>query len=123
LGLDDEARKAFTIGGVRCRSILIQGSYTEKGLSRLLKEGGSKRRDAAEQVIKSVGGTLEAFYFGFGDNDFYILADIPDNVSGSAASLIVNASGAVQMKTTVLLTPEEVDQAVRKSVKYRPPGR
>jgi uncharacterized protein with GYD domain len=102
---------------------LIQGWYTEKGLSGLLKEGGSKRRDAAEQVIKSVGGTLEAFYFAFGDNDFYVIADTPDNVSGSAASLIVNASGAVKMKTIVLLTPEELDQAVRKSVKYRPPGK
>ncbi|MCK4925385.1 MAG: GYD domain-containing protein [Spirochaetes bacterium] len=102
---------------------LFQGSYTEKGLSGLLKEGGSKRRDAAEQVIKSVGGTLEAFYFAFGDNDFYVIADTPDNVSISAASLIVNASGAVKMKTIVLLTPEEVDQAIKKSVKYRPPGK
>ena len=90
---------------------LFQGSYTEKGLSGLLKEGGSKRRDAAEQVIKSVGGTQEAFYFAFGDNDFYVIADMPDNVSTSAASLIVNASGAVKVKTIVLLTPEEVDQS------------
>ena len=94
---------------------LFQGSYTEEGLSGLLKEGGTKRRDAAEQVIKSVGGTMEAFYFAFGDNDFYALADIPDNVSTSAISLIVNASGAVKMKTNVLLTPEEVDQVIRKS--------
>ena len=101
---------------------LFQGSYTEKGLSGLLKEGGSKRRDAAEQVIKSVGGTLEAYYFAFGDNDFYVIADMPDNVSTSAASLIVNASGAVKVKTIVLLTPEEVDQAVKKTVDYRPPG-
>jgi uncharacterized protein with GYD domain len=102
---------------------LFQGSYTEKGLSGLLKEGGSKRRDAAEQVIKSVGGTLEAYYFAFGDNDFYVIADTPDNVSTSAASLIVNASGAVKVKTIVLLTPEEVDQVIRKSVNYRPPGK
>jgi len=102
---------------------LFQGSYTEEGLSGLLKEGGTKRRDAAEQVIKSVGGTMEAFYFAFGDNDFYVLADMPDNVSTSATSLIVNASGAVKMKTNVLLTPEEVDQVIRKSAKYRPPGK
>ncbi len=101
---------------------LFQGSYTEEGLSGLLKEGGSTRRDAAEQVIKSVGGTLEAYYFAFGDNDFYVIADMPDNVSTSAASLIVNASGAVKVKTIVLLTPEEVDQAVKRTVNYRPPG-
>ena len=102
---------------------LCRGSYTERGLSGLLKEGGSKRRDAAEQVIKSVGGTLESFYFAFGEYDFFAIADAPDNMSSAAVSLIVNASGAVEMKTDVLLTPEEVDQVIRKSVKYRPPGK
>jgi len=101
---------------------LFQGSYTEEGLRGLLKEGGSKRREAAEQVIKSVGGTLEAYYFAFGDNDFYVIVDMPDNVSTTAVSLVVNVSGAVNVKTVVLLTPEEVDQAVKKTVDYRPPG-
>ena len=101
---------------------LFQGSYTEEGLKGLLKEGGSKRREAAEQVIKSGGGTLEAYYFGFGDNDFYVIADMPDNVSSTAVSLVVNGSGAVNVKTVVLLTPEEVDRAVKKTVDYRPPG-
>jgi uncharacterized protein with GYD domain len=73
-------------------------------------------------VIKSLGGTLEAYYFAFGDNDFYALADLPDNVSGAAASIVGNASGALKVKTDVLLTPEEVDQAVKKTVEYRPPG-
>ena len=101
---------------------LFQGSYTEEGLKGLLEEGGSKRREAAEQVIKSVGGTLEAYYFAFGDNDFYVIVDMPDNVSTTAVSLVVNVSGAVNVKTVVLLTPEEVDQAVKKTVDYRPPG-
>ncbi|MBW8003829.1 MAG: GYD domain-containing protein [Planctomycetes bacterium] len=101
---------------------LFQGSYTEEGLRGLLEEGGSKRREAAEQVVKSVGGTLEAYYFAFGDNDFYVIVDTPDNVSTTAVSLIVNASGAVKVKTVVLLTPEEVDQAVKRTVDYRPPG-
>ena len=101
---------------------LFQGSYTEEGLKGLLKEGGSKRREATEQLVKSLGGTLEAYYFAFGDNDFYVIVDTPDNVSITAASLIVNASGAVKVKTIVLLTPEEVDQAVKKTIDYRPPG-
>ena len=101
---------------------LFQGSYTQEGLSGLLNEGGSKRREAAEQVVKSVGGTLEAYYFSFGDNDFYVIVDMPDNVSATATSLIVNVSGAVNIKTVALLTPEEVDEATKKSVDYRPPG-
>ena len=101
---------------------LFQGSYTEEGLKGLLEEGGSKRREAAEQVITSAGGTLEAYYFAFGDNDFYVIADMPNNVSTTAVSLVVNVSGAVNVKTVVLLTPEEVDKAAKETVDYRPPG-
>ena len=101
---------------------LLQASYTTEGLKGLLKDGGSKRRAAAEETVKGLGGKLEAFYFAFGDHDAYVIVDVPDNVSATAASLAVNASGAVRVKTTVLLTPEEVDQATKKTVTYRAPG-
>jgi uncharacterized protein with GYD domain len=100
---------------------LLVGSYTDEGLKGLLKEGGSKRKEAAEQLAESVGGKLEALYFALGENDFYEIVDLPGNVSVSAASLVTNASGALKLKTVVLLTPEEVDQAVKEAVQYRPP--
>jgi uncharacterized protein with GYD domain len=102
---------------------LLQASYTEQGLKGLLKDGGSKRRAAAEEALKSVGGRVDAFYFAFGEADAYVIVDIPDNVSATAASLTVNASGAVRVKTTVLMTPEEVDQATKKKVTYSAPGK
>ena len=101
---------------------LFYGSYTPEGFRGLLDEGGSKRREAAEQALKSVGGSLEAFYFSFGDNDFYIIVDLPDNVSTTAVSFVGNVSGSFSIKTIVLLTPEEVDEAIKKSVDFRPPG-
>ena len=101
---------------------LFHGSYTQEGLKGFLKEGGSKRREATKQLIESVGGTLESYYFAFGDYDFYLIAEVPDNVSAAAVSLIANASGAVKVKTVVLLTPEEVDQVAKTTVEYRPPG-
>ena len=101
---------------------LFHGSYTPEGFQGLLKEGGSKRREAAEQALKSVGGKLDAFYFAFGENDFYIIVDLPDNVSTTAVSFVGNVSGSFSIKTIVLLTPEEVDQAIQKSVDFRPPG-
>jgi uncharacterized protein with GYD domain len=101
---------------------LFQGSYTAEGLKGLFKEGGTGRREATEQLTKSLGGTLEAYYFAFGDNDFYVIVDVPDNVSSCAAALMANASGAIKCKTVVLLTPEEIDQAVKKTVDFRPPG-
>ncbi len=102
---------------------LLEASYVGDGIKGLLKEGGSARRNAAATAIKSVGGTIEAFYFAFGDRDAYVIADIPDNVSMSAVALAINASGAVAAKTTVLITPEEVDAAAKKTVSYRAPGR
>jgi uncharacterized protein with GYD domain len=102
---------------------LIAASYTAEGAKGLLKESGTKRRQAAEQAIKSAGGTMEGFYFAFGDNDAYVIVDAPDHASIAAASVSINASGAVRSKTVVLLTPEEIDQAIKKTVTYRAPGR
>lgn len=101
---------------------LFHGSYTAEGVKGLLKEGGSGRRKAVEQVAKSMGGTVEAYYFAFGGDDFYLIVDLPDHVSAAAASLVASASGTLAVKTTVLLTPEEIDQAAKKTVDYRPPG-
>jgi uncharacterized protein with GYD domain len=101
---------------------LFQGSYTVEGLRGLLREGGTKRREVAEQLVTQHGGRLEAFYYAYGSDDFFMIADMPDSVTTSAVSLAVNATGAVSFKTIVLITPEEVDAAVKKSVSYRPPG-
>lgn len=101
---------------------LICGSYTEEGLKGLLKEGGTKRLEATKQAIESLGGTLEAYYFAYGDNDFYFIADQPENVNVVAGILMANASGAVKLKTIPLITPEEVDEAVKKTMDWRPPG-
>ena len=101
---------------------LFQGSYTPEGFQGLMDEGGSKRVEAAKEALSSVGGTLDAFYFSFGEDDFHIIVDLPDNVSTTAISFVGNISGTFRIRTTVLLTPEEVDEAVKKSVDFRPPG-
>jgi uncharacterized protein with GYD domain len=101
---------------------LFTGLYTHEGIQGLLKEGGTKRREAARRAIESAGGKLEAFYFAFGEQDVVGIAEFPDNVSVAAVSLAVSGAGAFGFKTTVLLTPEEIDQAVRKEISYTPPG-
>ena len=101
---------------------LLQVSYTNEGVKGLRKEGGSSRRAAAEQLVKSMGGTIESFYFAFGEYDAVTIIDMPDHASMSAAALTIAASGAVTGKTTVLISPEEVDAAVKKTPTYRAPG-
>ena len=101
---------------------LLQANYVGDGVKGLLKEGGTARCAAAENAVKSMGGTLEAFYFAFGKSDAFVIADLPDNASMAALALSISASGAVAVTTTVLLTPGEVDEAAKKTPSYRPPG-
>ena len=101
---------------------LVQASYTADGIKGVLEKGGSSRPDAVKPMVEALGGSVEAFYFAFGDADAYVVLDMPDNVSVAAVAMTVNASGAVSAKTTILLTPEEVDPAAQKSVDYTPPG-
>jgi uncharacterized protein with GYD domain len=101
---------------------LISASYEEDGVKGLLEAGGTSRADALRQIIQSMGGKAEAFYFAFGEHDGYAIVDLPDNVSAVAIPLIVRATGVANMKVTPLLTPQEIDAATQKTVNYRPPG-
>jgi uncharacterized protein with GYD domain len=102
---------------------LVQANYVGEGIKGLLKEGGSARRAAVEKLFGSVGGKVEAYYYAFGDTDLFVIADVPDNTTAAALSLIVNAAGAATAKITVLLTSEEMDAATKKTPSYRPPGK
>jgi uncharacterized protein with GYD domain len=101
---------------------LWRASYTSQGAKGLAQEGGTKRRAAVQEMVGKAGGKLHAFYFAIGEADVYAIAEFPDAASAVAVSLAVNGSGAVHLKTTVLLSPEEFDGAAKKSIGYRPPG-
>jgi uncharacterized protein with GYD domain len=101
---------------------LVAVSYTADGARGVAKEGGNARVQAARDLVEGLGGTLETMYFAFGDADVYAIVDAPTPSDVAAAALALGASGAASTKTTVLLTPEEVDEAARKAVSYRPPG-
>jgi uncharacterized protein with GYD domain len=101
---------------------LYQSSYTVEGLKGLMKDGGSKRKQVAQKLVESLGGKLEAFYFAFGGTDVYLIVDAPDNASAAAGAIAVTAAGGAAVKTTVLIAPEEMDAATKKSVSYSAPG-
>ncbi len=102
---------------------MIQASYTREGMQGVMKEGGSGRRDAIGKMLAEVGGSLESFHFAFGEEDAFVIVDVPDNITAAAIGMAVGGSGAVTTKTVVLLTPEEIDAATKKSIPYRPPGK
>jgi uncharacterized protein with GYD domain len=101
---------------------LFQGTYSREGAQGLLREGGTQRRASVEALVATLGGRLEAFYYGLGETDLFMIVELPDNVAAANASLIVVASGAGSWRTTVLLTAEDMDRVTRSDVTYRAPG-
>lgn len=102
---------------------LVQANYSNEGTKGLLKDGGTGRRAAVEKLLESLGGHLEAFYYAFGETDLYVIAELPDNVSVTALSLTVAATGSFsKYSTTVLLAPEDIDAAAKLHPAYRAPG-
>ena len=101
---------------------LWQLSYSQQAVKGLLEEGGTSRRERTAQLIKDQGGSLETFYFAFGETDVFAIATLPDDATAAAVSLAVGAAGAGSVSTTRLLDPEDIDEAARKTIGYRAPG-
>lgn len=104
------------------KKYLIKACYNANGVKGLISDGGSKRKTEVQKMLAGLGGKLEAFYYAFGEHDAYITCELPDDISAAAVGLRVNSAGFVSISTTVLLSPEDIDAASKKSVTYRSPG-
>jgi uncharacterized protein with GYD domain len=101
---------------------LIEASYSSEGVKGVAAKGGTARREAVQQLITSMGGSIESFYFAFGDADVYVIAELPSDEAATGLALSINQSAATSIKTVVLLTPEQVDAAAKMVPEYKPPG-
>jgi uncharacterized protein with GYD domain len=101
---------------------LISANYTSAGLQGVRDAGAKSRVDSVATTLEAMGGRLESFHFAFGDADVYAIAEAPDDEAVAAVSMAINTSGAVSITTTKLLTAEQVDEALRRTVDYHPPG-
>ena len=101
---------------------LFEANYVGDGIKGLMREGGTKRRDAVVEALKSAGGSLESFYYAFGETDVVGVFDIPDQANAAALSLLINSTGSVNLRLKPLMTPEDLDEAAKKTPSYRPPG-
>ncbi len=101
---------------------LLEVDYSAAGNAGLAQAGGTARQRTVENMVKGLGGTVETFYFTFGLRDAIAIVELPDNTTAAAVSITCSATGSVAYKTTVLLTPAELDAASEKAVDYTPPG-
>jgi len=102
---------------------LVNASYTSEGTRGLLKEGGTSRQQMVEGMAKNLGGHVDSFYYCFGQSDVIAIVDVPDTATAAAMSMGIKATGAVNISLTVLIEPKIIDEAAKKSVGYRPPGK
>ena len=101
---------------------MFRGSYTAAGAAGVLKDGGSGRRKAIEALAASLGGSIDAFYWAMGADDFYLTVDLPDTKAAAALSMTVGASGSVTITTAELFSAADVDEIVARHPTYRAPG-
>jgi uncharacterized protein with GYD domain len=116
-------RRRRQLGGATMPKYLFKVRYTHEGLEGVIGAGGSARRAAADDIAKNVGGSIESFYFAFGDDDAFVIADLPDNAAAARLAMTVTTSGKVALTTVPLLTVDEVDAiASAPRVAYTPPS-
>ena len=97
---------------------LIKGSYTAEGLKGLQKDKASGREKAISAACSALGGKLDAIYYALGDDDVFVVVDLPSHVQVSSLCVTAGASGMVSTRTVPLLTVAEMDQALDGSVNY-----
>lgn len=101
---------------------LASVTYTTKGMEGVRAGGAKARVDAVSTMLEAMGGKLESLHFAFGDTDVFCIVDAPDDEAVAAVAIAINGSGAASMRTTKLLTAEQVDEALGRTVDYQPPG-
>ncbi len=101
---------------------LIEANYSPEAVRGLKQAGAASRVAAVNEMCAGVGGSVDSFHFAFGKVDAYVLCDFPDDEAAAAVAFTVGASGLTKVRTVKLLTIEEADAALARSVAYRTPG-
>ena len=101
---------------------MFHGSYSASGGTGVLKDGGTGRKQAVEVLAASVGGKLESIYWALGDDDFFIVCEMPDSHAAAALAIAVSATGAVTTSTSELFDAADLDDIISRRANYRAPG-
>jgi uncharacterized protein with GYD domain len=105
---------------------LIRGRYTRESMAAMLDKP-EDRAQALRGFLEQGGGRLIEYYVTFGDDDFLLITEAPDEKAVLAALVPPAASGAVtDLKTCLAITSAQAKdafaQAKANAAKYRRPG-
>jgi uncharacterized protein with GYD domain len=101
---------------------LMKVKFTPDGLKGLKAAGAASRPELGRKIAAALGGTMECYYFAFGEWDVYSIMDLPNDQAAAALSTQGGVTGSVQGEVTKLLTAEELDEAFGLDTVYRAPG-
>src|SRR3954464_7086460 len=102
---------------------LFKARFTGEAIQAVMTAGASARRAVADDLAKRLGGAVESYHFAFGDDDAYVICDLPDNKAAATVARTGSSSGRVSVTTVALLTVDEVDAiAAGRKLEYAPPG-
>jgi uncharacterized protein with GYD domain len=104
------------------RKYLFEANYVGEGIKGPMREGGTSRREALVAALESVGGSVESFYYAFGETDVLGILEVPSVADAATLSLMVNSTGSVTVRLKPLLSVEDLDDAAKKTPAYRAPG-
>jgi uncharacterized protein with GYD domain len=100
---------------------LFRAAFTVEGMQNLQKQSATGFKTGVAKFFESVGGKLESWYFDYGDSTAYGFVDYPDEIAAATAQASVNAGGFARVSYRAVLSAEDADKALARSVATRPP--
>jgi uncharacterized protein with GYD domain len=90
---------------------ISQGRYTREAVKGMTANP-EDRTEEVKKLLAAVGATFHALYFTFGEYDFLLIAEAPNEKSMAAALIAVAGGGGVtDLKTTIALAAAEMKDA------------
>jgi uncharacterized protein with GYD domain len=104
----------------------ILGGYTAETWARFIENPGD-RTAAVSKAVESVGGRLESIYWCFGEDDYLLIAECPDDIAAAGVSVALGSSGALRnLRTLKLIEAADLKTVLGKAktaaAAYVPPG-
>jgi len=103
---------------------MVQGNYTSESWAGQVKNPVD-RIEIARKAIESFGGKLVIDYYSFGDYDFILIMEMPNDETAAGFVIAIASTGmSKNFKTTHLMTGEEGVRALKKAgtLKYQTPS-
>jgi len=103
---------------------LLLFKYSSEGAKGLLKEKAAPREAEIRKTFAGMGGKVQEFYWATGgEHSGALVVDLPDAATKAAFLMVAQATGAFDIATTTeVITSSDLDQALAKTIAYRPPG-